>query len=41
MVDIVVRLVRAIDGVVEVVQHVTFRVDDTIPSEPRFYRPLV
>jgi osmotically-inducible protein OsmY len=41
MVDIVVRLIRAIDGVVEVVQHVTYRIDDTKTSEPRYYRPLV
>ncbi len=41
LVDIVMRLVRAIDGVVEAHDRLTWRVDDTISPEARYYRPLV
>jgi CBS domain-containing protein len=41
LVDIVVRLVRSVDGVVDVVNHLTYAVDDTIASEPGYYRPLL
>lgn len=41
LVDILVRLVRAVDGVVGVVDRLTWRVDDSAAAEARFYRPLV
>ena len=41
LVDIVMRLVGAVDGVVEVYGTLTWRVDDTTGAEARYYRPLV
>jgi CBS domain-containing protein len=41
LLDIVQRLVRSVDGVVEVVSRLTWRVDDTANPEARYYRPLV
>ena len=41
LVDIVARLVRAVDGVVDVVNRMTFRSDDTVNPEARYYRNLV
>jgi CBS-domain-containing membrane protein len=41
LIDITVRLVGAVDGVVEVDDQLTWRVDDTVTPEARYYRPLV
>jgi CBS-domain-containing membrane protein len=41
LIDIVVRLVGAVDGVVEVEDKLTWRIDDTASTEAHFYRPLV
>jgi CBS-domain-containing membrane protein len=41
LLDIVQRLVRSVDGVVEVVDRLTWRTDDTASPEARYYRPLV
>jgi CBS domain-containing protein len=41
LVDITVRLVGTVDGVVEVDDQLTWRVDDTVTPEARYYRPLV
>jgi CBS domain-containing protein len=41
LIDIVVRLVAAVDGVVEVDDRLTWRVDDTVTPEARYYRPMV
>jgi CBS domain-containing protein len=41
LIDVVARLVRSIDGVVDVVTDLTYAIDDTIAPEARFYRPLV
>jgi CBS domain-containing protein len=38
---IVMRLVRTVDGVIEVRDRLTWRVDDTVNPEARYYRPLV
>jgi CBS domain-containing protein len=41
LIDVVARLVRSVDGVVEVITDLTYAIDDTIAPEARFYRPLV
>jgi len=41
LIDIAVRLVGAVDGVVEVDDRLTWRVDDTVTPQARYYRPLV
>jgi CBS domain-containing protein len=41
LVAIIVRLVRAVDGVVDVVDHLTYQFDDTTARDPEYYRPLV
>lgn len=41
LVPIVLRLVRAVDGVLEVHDRLTWRVDDTVSPELQYYRPLV
>ena len=41
LVDIVVRLVRSVDGVVEVINNLTYTVDDTVSSDAEYYRPLI
>ena len=41
LIDIVVRLVRSVDGVVDVVSDLTYAIDDTEASEPEYYRNLV
>ena len=41
LIEILTRLVRAIDGVVDVESRLTYRVDDTVSAEARYYRPLV
>jgi CBS domain-containing protein len=41
LIDLVARLVRSVDGVVEVVTDLTYAIDDTTSPEARYYRPLV
>jgi CBS domain-containing protein len=41
LIDLVARLVRSVDGVVEVLTDLTYAVDDTASPEARYYRPLV
>jgi CBS domain-containing protein len=41
LIEVVTRLVRSVDGVVDVVTDLTYAIDDTIAPEARFYRPLV
>ena len=41
LLDIMQRLARGVDGVVDVVDRLTWRIDDTAHPEARYYRPLV
>ena len=40
LIPIVTRLVDAVDGVMEIVDRLTYRVDDSVLTEARFYRRL-
>jgi CBS-domain-containing membrane protein len=41
LIPVIHRLVRAVDGVVDVVDHLTYGMDDTEARDPEYYRPLV
>lgn len=41
LVSVVLRFVRSVDGVVDVIDRLTYRIDDTSTAEAQYYRPLV